>query len=215
MGGWGSGRWYRYGTRPLAEHCLQLDINRLTREDLLRPGLSYSVRWDSGSNIGIETFPEAIELSYTINPGKEDEEHIRYHVPYTRTPCNFGGYRYWFICPSRRCGRRVAKLYSLRRYFLCRHCHNLAYASQNEDKVARLNRKMRKLRSKVGGSSDDLISPFPEKPKGMHWETFLRLEQKDFEANREKMRIISEQISRLETEVHLLRRTGEEEDYAL
>jgi len=25
MGGWGSGRWDRYGARPLAEHCLHLD----------------------------------------------------------------------------------------------------------------------------------------------------------------------------------------------
>jgi hypothetical protein len=49
----------------------------------------------------------------------------------------------------------------------------------------------------------------------MHWDTFDRLEQKDFEADREKMHILSKQISRLETEVCLLRRTGEDEDYAL
>jgi hypothetical protein len=79
-------------------------------------------------------------------------------------------------CPGRRCGRRIAKLYLLGRYFLSRHCHNLVYASQNEDKMARRNRKMRKLRTKVGGDGDNVISPFPEKPKGMHWETFLRLE---------------------------------------
>ena len=60
---------------------------------------------------------------------------------------------------------------------------------------------MRKLRTKVGGESDDVISPFPEKPKGMHWETFLRLEQKDFEAHTEKMRILSGQISALEAEI--------------
>ena len=79
--------------------------------------------------------------------------------------------------------------------------HNLAYAGQNEDRLDRLNRKMSKLRTKVGGDSDDVISPFPEKPKGMHWETFLRLEQKDFEANREKMRILSGQISAPEAEI--------------
>jgi hypothetical protein len=37
-------------------------------------------------------------------------------------------------------------------------------------------------------------SPFPEKPKGMHWET-LRLEQKNLEADREKLRILYKQIS--------------------
>jgi hypothetical protein len=76
--------------------------------------------------------------------------------------------------------------------------------------VARLNRKTRKPCSKVRGGGDDLISPFPEKPKGMHWETFLRLEHKDFEADREKMRTISGDISRLQAEGHLLRRTGED-----
>lgn len=34
----------------------------------------------------------------------------------------------------------------------------------------------------------------------MHWEPFLRLE-KDFEANREKIRILSGQISALEAEI--------------
>jgi len=67
--------------------------------------------------------------------------------------------------------------------------------------MARLNRKMRKLRAKIGGSYDDLISPFPEKPEGMHWDTFDRLELKDFDANREKMLIISAEILRLEAEI--------------
>ena len=35
----------------------------------------------------------------------------------------------------------------------------------------------------------------------MHWETFLRLEQKDFEADMEKMRIMSSEISALEAEL--------------
>jgi hypothetical protein len=30
------------------------------------------------------------------------------------------------------CGKRVAKLYALGRYFLCRHCYRLAYDSQSE-----------------------------------------------------------------------------------
>ncbi len=105
----------------------------------------------------------------------------------------------------------MSKLYGLRRYFLRRHCHGLTYASQNEVKVDRLNHKMRKLRSKVGCSSDDLISPFPDKPKGMHWDTFDRLEWKDWEANREKMLIMSEEISRLEEEYSHFPTNQEEE----
>jgi hypothetical protein len=152
MGGIGSGRWDRYGARPLVEHCLRLDINDLKRDDLLRPGLRYSVHWESGTNIGIATFHDEIEHSYTIYCDEEDddEEHIGELVFLERTPCNFGGYRYWFLCPGKHCGRRVSRLYGLGRYFLCRHCHDLAYASQNEDKVDCLNRKMRKLREGRG-----------------------------------------------------------------
>ncbi len=90
MGGWGSDRWYRYGTKPLAEHCLRLDINKLKREDLSRPGLRYSSQWESGSNIGIETFPDKIELSYTVTSGEEGEEHIRYRVPRIARPVTSG-----------------------------------------------------------------------------------------------------------------------------
>ena len=35
----------------------------------------------------------------------------------------------------------------------------------------------------------------------MHWETFDRLEWKDFKANREKLRILSAQTSALEAEI--------------
>src|SRR3977135_3944667 len=45
-----------------------------------------------------------------------------------RTPCPFGGHRWWFRC---RCGRNVAKLYSPNGHpWECRHCHELTYASR-------------------------------------------------------------------------------------
>ena len=59
----------------------------------------------------METFPEEIVLSYAFNSGKEDDVHITVTLcPLERTPCDFGGFRYWFVCPSRGCGRRVNKL---------------------------------------------------------------------------------------------------------
>ena len=50
----------------------------------------------------------------------------------TRTACNYGGWRYWFVCP--RCKRRCAILYSYGYpgYFLCRKCHYLTYTSTQE-----------------------------------------------------------------------------------
>lgn len=65
-----------------------------------------------------------------------DPEHFDYEVRLERTPCHFGGYRYWFLCPVPRgnwpCGRRAGVLYLSGRYFGCRHCHNLTYSSRNE-----------------------------------------------------------------------------------
>jgi len=76
------------------------------------------------------------------NSGERTE--YDYKVTLTTTPCNFGGVRYWFICPLTRdgvyCGRRVAKLYKAPggSYFGCRHCYNLSYESRNESRLGRL-----------------------------------------------------------------------------
>lgn len=52
-------------------------------------------------------------------------------VDITSTIGNFGGFVYWFICPG--CKRRVKKIYLFQNenVFLCRHCHHLAYRTQN------------------------------------------------------------------------------------
>jgi len=58
-----------------------------------------------------------------------------YKIPFTPTPCYFGGQRWWFRCPwyvnGKYCGRRVGILYLGGKYFACRHCYNLCYSSQN------------------------------------------------------------------------------------
>jgi hypothetical protein len=88
------------------------------------------------------------------------------------TPCNYGGARAWFICP-RGCGRRVAVLYN-RGHFACRHCHQLAYESQQESRKYRELHRAQEIRMKLGRSAS-LVDPFPAKPKRMHWRTYQRL----------------------------------------
>lgn len=67
--------------------------------------------------------------------GKKDFD---YRIPLTTTPCRYGGKRYWFICPWYKngtyCGRRVGTLYKDGDYFACRHCYELAYSSQKENR---------------------------------------------------------------------------------
>jgi len=52
-------------------------------------------------------------------------------VDITSTIGNFGGFVYWFICPG--CKKRVKKVYLFQdeNIFICRHCHHLAYRTQN------------------------------------------------------------------------------------
>ncbi len=186
MGGPGSGNWYRFNTKDLVEDCRSLDVNRLHREGLLRPGLYFSWAWKDGqgnvkASIGIRTLPGAVELAYTVTPRGGDPRDICYRVPLTYTTCNYGGGRPWFVCPGRGCGRRVAKLYLGGVYFLCRHCYDLAYESQREDRATRFLRKAQKIRRRLGGHPG-LIHSFPEKPKGMHWKTYERLKVEAQEA---------------------------------
>jgi len=65
------------------------------------------------------------------------------------TPTAIGGMRWWFTCAllvsGRSCGRRVSKLCLPpgSRYFGCRRCHDLTYAScQESHKYDRLFRSL-------------------------------------------------------------------------
>lgn len=93
---------------------------------------------ENSINFTIYTNPDEgdyIELRYTqTNRETDGKEDLDYKVKLTTTPCNYGGVRYWFVCPliknGEYCGKRVGVLYGIGKYFGCRHCGNLAYASQ-------------------------------------------------------------------------------------
>jgi len=91
------------------------------------------------------------------------------HISLAHTPCHFGGHRAWFLCPE--CDRRVGVLY-YQGQFHCRHCTDLHYESQYKSESSRLFAKARMIRRKLGGS-ENMTEPFPERPKGMHFTTYL------------------------------------------
>ncbi len=52
----------------------------------------------------------------------------------------------------------------------------LAYESQQQTEFLRGLRKAQKIRVRLGGTPN-LLHPFPEKPKGMHWRSYRRIKR--------------------------------------
>ena len=141
----------------------------------------------------------AVELSYSLGPeGRKDD--ISYAVPLSWTPCNFGGSRPWMGCAGVvnrvSCGRRVAKLYLKHRYFLCRHCPDLAYSSQQDAHRDAALRRCQRIREKLGGIAN-MTEPFPDRPKGMHLRTYVRLLRECEKANEKYTQAMIEDLERL------------------
>jgi hypothetical protein len=97
-------------------------------------------------------------------------------------------------------GRRVAKLYGPGKYFLCRHCYDLRYESQREEKGHRALRRAQKIRQQLGGSAN-MMEPFPKRPKGMHHDTYMKLLWEHHEAEMEHLAGMREWLDMLKQQV--------------
>lgn len=182
MGGLGSGN---HGGRPTVEGGLVLDLNRLMRLRVFRPGYAWggSIVWSevySGretARIGYEAHLGNergwVRLHYTTtNTWSGEKQHHDYRVELATTSQPFGGRRWWWVCPRR--GALVAKLYKPNGagVFASRQCFRIAYRSQRESPRDRALSRAFKLRRKLG--SHDGIGDYIAKPKGMRWATFDR-----------------------------------------
>lgn len=188
MGGLGSGRPSGSG-RGKVEHYRELDVNRLHKAGYLRPGWRGGWQWtrdgEKVASIVLGTEADRLHLAYRVRLGGGEWEDVVETVRLVCVPCRFGGSRPYFICPgvvnSVVCGRRVTKLHGAGRYFLCRHCYELAHASQSEGEWDRALRRVDKVRWRLGGEPGPAV-PFPPKPKGMWRRTYERLSEQVFEA---------------------------------
>ena len=208
MGGLGSGR-ADYATTPTVENCRELDVNEFT-DAVEYPGMSTTVQWgskeDPSGSIRVYLLPQnknvkkatSFRLEYTITDGRTGEKTTRdYRVPLEYTECNFGGERPWFRCPGvvsgERCNRRVAKLYRPPRgeLFFCCHCYDLGYTSSrtsgNELKQAELRyrRAFAKADKESRRPHPNNRPWLPERPKGMHSDTYEEFLDKVQAARRE------------------------------
>jgi hypothetical protein len=209
VGGVGSGSWYRFNKTTTVEECRILDVRRLRRENLLKPGWAFSLRWsragrETGSIQGVvsvDDLPDQVTLLYRHRSGPGGEwEDVNEPVLLSWTACNFGGERPWFICPGAGCGRRVAVLYGPGRYFLCRHCYDLVYESQRENEMHRALRRAQTIQERLGGSAS-MMKPFPERPKGMHHDTYWRLREEHDEAEMEQLSRMKQWLDKFEKKV--------------
>lgn len=180
MGGSGSGDWYRWEKRDTADAALGLDIRHCARQGMLRPGF-YTVAWSCGGRpsgeIGLLVndpgpLTDAITLVYRARRGGGSWEDVEQRIGLAWTPCTYGGHRPWLVCPA--CLRRMAILYSGPSGFYCRKCLGLVYQSQRESGGDRALTRAQAIRRRLGGSAN-MLEPFPPKPRGMHWRTYLRL----------------------------------------
>jgi len=167
------GRYY-WDKKDTVEDCRSISISFLKKGDYFCGYRSGGIVWknyygEETSSIGVTVSTmdgdNYVQFQYTTtdrNTGEKTE--YDYKVRLTTTACNFGGVRYWFICPLFRngvyCGRRVAKLYKApgANYFGCRHCYNLSYESRNETRsgmfgafgnVLKTDKRIDDLRSQI------------------------------------------------------------------
>jgi hypothetical protein len=113
-------------TKVLESTLKRVDVRLLARRGVLNGSEALSMTWRKPSASSISAMRKGSEISLSLSSENLSEK--TYFVSLETTPCYFGGFRNWFLCPG--CSRRVAILYSTDS-FSCRKCTNATYASKN------------------------------------------------------------------------------------
>jgi hypothetical protein len=89
-------------------------------------------------------------------------------------PQPIAGIRWWLRCPG--CNTRRAELLlpAKRDRFRCRRCANVAYLTQRLSPHDRLDLRRRRLGRRIHWNWDDEDELPPDRPRGMHRQTFER-----------------------------------------
>ena len=107
-----------------------------------------------------------IDLNY-----KYRNQSYNYSINLTKTACNYGNYRYWWLCPN--CSKRVSVLYCAGTY-VCRHCIGANYGSQLQQPIDRLFSRVEAIRKRLGWQAG-IAHGIGKRPKGMHCSTYDKL----------------------------------------
>lgn len=167
------GRWMRVDKKDTTDSALALDMARFAAAVDLTELCAGSWNWTftSGrtSSIGYCVVPgEGVRLMYT-----SDGRDFNYIVKTTTTTPNYGGVRYWWLCPT--CQKRCRIVYG-GAVFTCRKCGNLTYetAQSGGDLLTTIDNRLYYLRRKLKGDWHFLHGPGP-RPKYMKQEKYAKL----------------------------------------
>lgn len=188
MGGYFSGR---QNGRPTADSCKRIDIAWMIRTKRAIPGqwLRGTLSWSCGDRPAGWISYEAdmrepdnseLRLSYTRGEG-DNREHVNQTVRLVFTEPNYGGRRWWMVCPYGH--NRVGKLYlpgggdrfaGRKAWKLGYHIQRVAHREKAFEALFRLQKKL--------GCRQGWEAGLP-RPKGMwrrtyerHWERYCELD---------------------------------------
>lgn len=164
MGGRGSGR--RLGVRqPCCEDYQTIDLAWLRRRGLLIAGRISTLSWfgQPTASLKLTARRDGVQLAYHIGGDHGESESVSELVAFVERAMSFGGRRKWFRC--NRCGKGCRILYG-GRYFRCRSCHGLRYASQYVPAYQRAVDRANKIRERSGDHAGNVFNgdAFPPKP---------------------------------------------------
>jgi hypothetical protein len=169
--------------RSCLEQGLKLDLNKLARQGLVRPGSSvgpYFVRWfnaywdeEIASGLISAKMEGEYEGWFRIQIGSLDQR-----IMLVPRPRHFGGRQWYFICPVM--NRRASVLWKPpgATRFCSRQSwgsRRVAYSSQFLDPDNRAHRGKAKIKQRLIGDCDPDEWDLPPKPKWMRWSTYNRL----------------------------------------
>ena len=210
LGGFGSGKYDRYGRKRACEEVKSIDIRQLKRKGWLdQEGYIY-LSWTFGGkpsgNMGMRILGNRLNFFYSVTnnwSGKRQE--FNYWINLDYTLCNYGRKRVWFLCPI--CYRRRALLYlGQDGYFKCRKCANLNYRSSQKEKDISygVDNKIEGIRKKLGIPECNILDVLEkaEKPKYMHYDTYIGLIKKLMSLYDERDLAFSYNLEKLEKRVN-------------
>jgi len=183
MGGLGSGR---SGGKPTADMSCRIEIDQMIRKRQVIPGARTggTLSWSCGGHpFGSISYSADLcdpadawlTLNYTRG-SRSDKEAVCQRIQLMTTQPNYGGVRWWMICPYRH--RRCLKLYlpGGGDRFASRHAWRLGYNSQRRSAGDRASEALFRLQRKLG-CEQGWEQPL-KRPKGMWRRTFERHEDR-------------------------------------